>query len=297
MQTISPRMVWWAALLAATIAVAIFPRASQAAIYFGDSYGDSIGSVNRDGSGLNAKAITVGSPAPLGLAVSGGFLYGFDNSLPIKVWRAPTNGADSLETIVTATGPTEPTSGTWVSSGRVYWLAPFRTQGGTVEQSKYKMYLARATLDGRQLRQKFRVIPESMDGGKVVYRGALFAVKRDRYYTYNSIVRASLKRTRLKAKRIARVSNNVSLVAFAGEIFWIDGDIIRSTKASGRGATTQVGSAQCPEGGSGGLEVTAQSFFWICDAGVIGRLDRLSGLTNLIQTGATAGAIAATPDQ
>lgn len=287
-----------AIVLAATIFLA-FSSVASGSVFFGGNYAEGIGVAASDGSSVTNPLISAGRPNPLGLAVSGGHLYWINNSIPVTIGRANLDGSSARPNFIRMRGPTEVTSGLWASVGRLYWIAPFKTRGGTVGDSQFQSYLASSRLSGRGIRQKYRRLPKTFDGSAVVSHGSLYSVKRDNSFTYTKIVRAKLRSKKLRGVFFASVSNNTPLAAAGDQIYWIDRDQIKTRHFNGSGQVLVVGTATCANSSLSDLSATLDSVYWSCRNGQIHRLSLTTGAVNLIATGFDPSggglAIAATP--
>lgn len=273
-----------AVALAAMIVLAFSPGAS-ASVFFGGYYAEGIGLAASDGSSVTNPLISAGKPNPLGMAVSGNRLYWINNSIPVTIGRANLDGSSARPNFMRMRGPTEVTSGIWISAGRLYWIAPFKTRGGTVGNSQFQSYLASSRLSGRGIRQKYRRLPKTFDGSAVVTHGSLYSVKRDSSYTYTKIVRAKLRSKKLRGVFFATVSNNTPLAAAGDQIYWIDRDQIKARHFNGSGEVLVVGTATCADSSLSDLTATLDSVYWSCENGQINRLMLSTGAVNVISTG------------
>jgi Zn ribbon nucleic-acid-binding protein len=189
-----------AALLAVTLALA--PRA-EAFVYWTESFGDTIGRANVDGTGVDKRFIT-GARNPSGVAVDAAHVY-WTQSKTNTIGRANLNGTGVDKRFIT--GADYP-SGVAVDAAHIYWTNQGSgTGGGTT--------IGRANLDGTGVDPSFITGAEDPSGLAVdaahVYWANFFG---------DTIGRANLDGTSADKSFITRADFGCGVAVDAAHVYW-----------------------------------------------------------------------------
>jgi hypothetical protein len=189
-------LVWgaWIAVLAGLALPA--GAAASGQVFISGWYSSVIGSVHTDGSEPRPKLIVNNRLVPLGMAVSGDYLYWESNSAGVKIGRSRLDGSEvDIEFLETDGGPPF-SNGLSISDGRVYWTEKRNATGFG------PLYLSSAALDGSDRQVRFLSLGTNAEGTALVAGGyVFFLIEKD----VRGVERYSIARSRLDGKGSRRI--------------------------------------------------------------------------------------------
>lgn len=208
-------------LVAIVVALGCLAPGSAAAagsLYFGDWYGEAIGSVGIDGSEPKPTLIQSGTPNADAIAVSGNYLYWQTNSLPVFIGRSRLDGTEVLPKFIESKSGEVGDGGISIDNGSIYWEESVRGPRGN-----FRSVVDRANLDGSNIEYEVANLGGRAVGSVVAGRFAYFIAEGSSVSSYDDIGRASLRGGAPAPRFIAhrRLAANV-LLARDGKLYWIE---------------------------------------------------------------------------
>jgi hypothetical protein len=213
------RSIW--AVGAATLALLAAPTAALASgqVFFGGWYDNAIGSVKSDGSEPKPNLVVNDETIPLGMAVSGDYIYWESNSSGVRIGRSHLDGSEADTGLVGTDGGPPSGDGVSISGGRVYWTEKRNSTGFG------PLYLGSANLDGSNPQVRF-LSPGTNAEGTAFVSGSyvFFVIQKD----VRGVERYSVARSRVDGKGSRRIiaANRPyaaeGLVGNASHVYWVE---------------------------------------------------------------------------
>lgn len=213
------RSIW--AVGAAALALLAAPTAALASgqVFFGGWYDNAIGSVNSNGSEPKPDLIVNDETIPLGMAVSGDYLYWESNSAGVRIGRSRLDGSEANTGLVGTDGGPPSSDGVSIGGGRLYWTEKRNATGFG------PLYLSSANLDGSDPRVRFLSLGTNAEGTAFVSGSyVFFVIQKD----VRGVERYSIARSRLDGKGSRRIiaANRPyaaeGLVGNASHVYWVE---------------------------------------------------------------------------
>lgn len=160
--------------LACLLGLLVFAGTASASgtLFFGGWYGEGIGRIAADGSGIDTALIPGQSVNPSAMAVSDSYLFWRDDSSPTTIGRSRLDGSEVRPEFLRVGGPgAEPAlvEGLSVSAGKLYWTETTRQANGSFPQE-----VSRANLDGSDVERDVLTLSTHLDGPVIVRDGSVF---------------------------------------------------------------------------------------------------------------------------